>query len=75
MSQMTLLNVKVPKKAHCEVESLELLSSTTKSAVVRAALIIGLQELAGINEFQGPDKLTRKIVDSERALKRLNDGC
>lgn len=72
MSQMTLLNVKVPKKAHCEVESLELLSSTTKSAVVRAALMIGLQELESLNQNLGVDKLTRVIVSSERKIKEDN---
>lgn len=72
MSQMTLLNVKVPQKAHCEVESLELLSSTTKSAVVRAALMIGLQELESLNQNLGVDKLTRVIVSSERKIKEGN---
>lgn len=72
MSQMTLLNVKVPQKAHCEVESLELLSSTTKSAVVRAALMIGLQELESLNQNLGVDKLTRVIVSSERKIKEDN---
>lgn len=69
MSQMTLLNVKVPTKAHCEIASLESLSSTSKSAVARAALIIGLQELSAINSLAGTDRLTRRIVDSERAAK------
>lgn len=69
MSQMTLLNVKVPTKAHCEIASLESLSSTSKSAVARAALIIGLQELGAINSLAGTDRLTRRIVDSERAVK------
>lgn len=72
MSQMTLLNVKVPQKAHCEVESLEILSSTTKSAVVRAALMIGLQELESLNKNLGVDKLTRVIVSSERKIKEGN---
>lgn len=72
MSQMTLLNVKVPQKAHCEVESLELLSNTTKSAVVRAALMIGLQELESLNQNLGVDKLTRVIVSSERKIKEDN---
>lgn len=69
MSQMTLLNVKVPTKAHCEIASLESLSSTSKSAVVRAALIIGLRELDAISLLSGPERLTRSIVDSERAIK------
>ncbi|QGJ84310.1 hypothetical protein [Pseudoalteromonas phage XCL1123] len=69
MSQMTLLNVKVPTKAHCEIASLESLSSTSKSAVARAALIIGLQELEGLNNNLGIDKLTRAIVNSERKIK------
>lgn len=69
MSQMTLLNVKVPVKSHCQIENLESMSSTSKSAVVRAALIIGLNELGAINSLAGSDRLTRKIIDSERAIK------
>ena len=69
MAQMTLLNVKVPSDAHLEIARIESLSSLTKSAVVRAALRIGLQELEGVNSYLGIDKLTRTIVNSERAIK------
>lgn len=69
MAQMTLLNVKVPTNAHLEIARIESLSSLTKSAVVRAALRIGLQELEGVNEYAGIDKLTRVIANSERAIK------
>lgn len=69
MAQMTLLNVKVPTDAHLEIARIESLSNLTKSAVVRAALRIGLQELEGVNSYLGIDKLTRTIVNSEREIK------
>jgi len=66
MASMKLINVKAPGCISLNVDRIKHQSNTSRSAVIRTALKIGLLELERSMIENGNERLTRIIIDSEK---------